>query len=105
MNTYKKVVDEVSIEVTKVTPEETITEVIPEKVEVVQYKREFLDEQKINVAKDLADLLVKHTEELADLQEKQAKEVATAQSNIDELAALLLECDKLGIVVVKEVLI
>lgn len=98
LNTYKKVVNQTSIEVTKTTPEATLTEVVPAKVEVVEYKREFLDSQKINVAKDLADLLVKHTEELASLQDKQTKEVATAQSNIDEVNALIIECDKLGIV-------
>ena len=96
MNTYIKSGN--GIEVTKVIPEETKTEVIPEKVEVVQYERAFLDTQIGNVKNDLSNLLVKHTEELASLQERQAKEVEVAQANVDEVTALIAECDKLGIV-------
>lgn len=97
MKTYKKVINETSIEVTKTTPEEIKTEVIPEKVEVVQYKLDFLKEQKVRVEKDLVDLTERHKKELTDLKDRQAKEIETAQANIDEVNEFLLESEKLGI--------
>jgi hypothetical protein len=63
--TYKKYmdkkIDDVTLEVSKVTPEV----VIPEKVEKVQYDINFLLEQKKRIEQDRENTLARNAEELA----------------------------------------
>ena len=80
MATYKKVGEE--LEVAETIPQE----IIPVKVETTKFNRKFLDEQKIRVEEDLANVKARHTQELA-----------VAQANVDKVGAFILECDKLGI--------
>ena len=89
-------IDDNTIEFTKTIPEETV--VIPAKVEVNSYDFGFLTEQKVNVAKDLADIIAKQEQELADFVKRQADELEVAQANVTEVDLLLTECANLGIV-------
>ena len=81
MNTYKKTI-EGELEVTETIPQE----IIPPKVEVTKFKRSFLDEQKIRVEEDLANVKARH-----------ATELATAQANVDEINTFIAQCVALGI--------
>jgi len=80
-NTTRKI-DESTIELSKVIPQE----VIPEKTEKDQYSFGFLVEQKRALEIDLANTVTRHTGELA-----------IAEANLAEVVNLLAECAKLGI--------
>jgi len=81
MNTYIKTSDG-KLEINKTIPQE----IIPAKQEVRQYDYGFLQQQKIAVEQDLANIVSRH-----------ATELEAAQANVDEVDNLLLEADKLGI--------